>query len=95
MKFYLDADKIAVAMDKICSSLDKIARDNRQNSVKISRLADWIPTLPCYLMRAVFIARTKGGVALGFDTRTEAILLPIVATRQVGIDYARINFKFR
>ena len=27
-KFYLDADKIAVAMDKICSSLDKIARDN-------------------------------------------------------------------
>ncbi|WP_298977297.1 hypothetical protein [uncultured Campylobacter sp.] len=45
MKFYLDADKIAAARDKICSSLDKIARDNRQNFAKISRLADWIP--PC------------------------------------------------
>ncbi|WP_298705284.1 hypothetical protein [uncultured Campylobacter sp.] len=68
-KFYLDADKIAVSMDKICSSLDKIARDNRQNSVKISRLVDWIPTLPCYLMRAVFIASAKGGIVLGFDTQ--------------------------
>nr|WP_315055441.1 hypothetical protein [uncultured Campylobacter sp.] len=40
MKFYLDADKIAAATDKICSSSDKTARDNRQNSVKISRRAD-------------------------------------------------------
>ena len=37
VKFYLDADKIAVAMDKICSSLDKIARDNRQNSANFAR----------------------------------------------------------
>lgn len=73
MKFYLDAGKIAVAMDKICSSLDKIARDNRQNSVKISRRADWIPALPCYLMRAVFIARAKGGIVLDFGAKREHI----------------------
>lgn len=36
---------IAAATDKICSSLDKIARDNRQNSVKISRRAGWVR--PC------------------------------------------------
>ena len=45
VKFYLDAGKIAAATDKICSSLDKTARDNRQNSVKISRRADWVR--PC------------------------------------------------
>ena len=92
MKFYLDADKITVARDKICSGLDKIARDNRQNSVKISRCALSLPLL-CYLIHAVFIARTKGGAVLGFDTRTKAIPLPIVAAWRVGVDYARINFK--
>ncbi len=28
VKFYLDASRITAARDKICSSLDKIARDN-------------------------------------------------------------------
>ena len=28
VKFYLDAGKIAAVRDKICSSLDKIVRDN-------------------------------------------------------------------
>lgn len=93
MKFCINASKIAAAGDKICSGLDKIARDNRQNFAKISRLADWIPTLPCYLIRAVFIAGTKGGAALGFDTRTKVILSPILAARRVGADYARVNFK--
>jgi hypothetical protein len=92
VKFYLDADKIAAARDKICSSLDKIVRDNRQNSVKISRCALSLP-LPCYLIHAVFIARTKGGAALGFDTRTEATPPPILAARRVGADYTRVNFK--
>lgn len=86
------AGKIAAATDKICSSSDKTARDNRHNFVKISRLALSSP-LPCYLMHAVFIARTKGDAVLGFDTRTEATLFPILATRRVGVDYARINFK--
>ena len=88
----MDADKIAAARDKICSSLDKIVRDNRQNSVKISRRVDR-DCLLCYLIHAVFIARTKGGAALGFDTRTEAIPPPILAARRVGADYTRINFK--
>mgnify|MGYP001640853745 CR=1 FL=1 len=39
LKLHMNSGKIAVARDKICSSLDKIARDNRQNFVKISRLA--------------------------------------------------------
>ena len=69
LKLHMNSGKIAAARDKICSSLDKIVRDNRQNFVKISRLADWIPTLPCYLMRAVFIASAKGGIVLGFDTQ--------------------------
>ena len=92
MKFYLDAGNIAAATDKICSSLDKTARDNRQNFVEISQHADrdW---LLCYLIHAVFIARTKGGAALGFDTRTEATPPPILAARRVGVDYARVNFK--
>ncbi len=38
VKFYLDAGKIAAATDKICSSLDKIARDNRQNFTKFHRV---------------------------------------------------------
>ena len=36
VKFCMDAGKIAAATDKICSSLDKTARDNRQNFAKIS-----------------------------------------------------------
>ena len=92
MKFYLDAGKIAAATDKICSSSDKTARDNRQNFAKISRLVLSSPLL-CYLMHTVFIARTKGGAALGFDTRTEAIPPLILAARRVGVDYAWVNFK--
>ena len=88
----MNAGKIAAARDKICSSLDKIVLDNRQNSVKISRLALSLSLL-CYLIHAVFIARAKGCVSLGFDTRTEAIPLPIPAARRVGVDYARVNFK--
>ncbi len=38
MKFYLDAGKIAAATYKICSSLDKTARDNRQNFTKFHRV---------------------------------------------------------
>nr|WP_315047047.1 hypothetical protein [uncultured Campylobacter sp.] len=45
MKFYLDADKIAAATDKICSSLDKTARDNRQNSAKFRPRTGWVR--PC------------------------------------------------
>ncbi len=37
VKFYLDASRITAATDKICSSLDKIARDNRRNSAKFRR----------------------------------------------------------
>ena len=73
-------------------SLDKTVRDNRQNSVKISWRALSLPVL-CYLMHTVFIARTKGGIVLGFGTRTEAIPLPILAARSVCADYTRINFK--
>jgi len=58
MKFYLDAGKIAAATYKICSSLDKTARDNRQNSVKISWRALSLPVL-CYLIHAVFIAHKR------------------------------------
>ena len=42
VKFYLDAGKIATARDKICSSSDKTARDNRQNSVKFRRVRRYI-----------------------------------------------------
>ena len=59
LKLHMNSGKIAAARDKICSSLDKIVRDNRQNFVKISRRALSSP-LPFYLIHAVFIARTKG-----------------------------------
>jgi len=58
-------------------------RDNRQNFVKISWRALSLPVL-CYLIHAVFIAGTKGGAVLGFDTRTEAIPLPILAAWRIG-----------
>lgn len=45
VKFYLDAGKIAAATDKICSSLDKTARNNRQNSVKFRPHTGWVR--PC------------------------------------------------
>lgn len=60
------------------SSADKTARDNQQNFAKISRCVDRACLL-CYLIHTVFIARTKGGVALGFDIQTEAIPFPILA----------------
>jgi len=65
VKFYLDAGKIAAATDKICSSLDKIVRDNRLNFAKFSQRTDRACLL-CYLITPVVIARTKGGVVLGF-----------------------------
>ena len=68
LKLDMNSGKIAAARDKICSSLDKIVRDNRQNFVKISRRALSSP-LPCYLIHAVFIASAKGGIVLGFDTQ--------------------------
>ena len=61
----MNAGKIAAARDKICSSLDKIVRDNRQNFAKILQRVDRACLL-CRLIHAVFIARTKGGVVLGF-----------------------------
>ena len=73
-------------------SADKTARDNRLNFAKISQRVDRACLL-CHLIRAVFVTRTKGGVALGFDTRTEAIPFPILAARSVGVDYAQVNFK--
>ena len=39
--------------------------------------------------------RAKGGVVLGFDIQTEAIPSPILAIQRVGMDYARVNLKFR
>ncbi|WP_299187337.1 hypothetical protein [uncultured Campylobacter sp.] len=79
---------------EFCSNADETACDNQQNFAKILQRVDRACLL-CYLMHAVFIARTKGGVALGFDTRTKAIPLPILTARCVGMDYARVNLKFR
>ena len=84
LKLYMNSDKIAAATDKICSSLDKTVRDNRHNFVKFSQHADRACLL-CYLIHAVFIARTKGGAVLGFDTRTEAIPPLILATPSLAL----------
>ncbi|WP_298977295.1 hypothetical protein [uncultured Campylobacter sp.] len=32
---------------------------------------------------------------MGFDIQTEAIPSPILAIQRVGMDYARVNLKFR
>ena len=85
MKFYLDADKIAAARDKICSSLDKIVRDNRLNFAKFSRLADWIPALPCYLIRAVFVTSAKSCLILERKlSRLPFLLLGVLAWTMHG-----------
>ena len=88
----MNSGKIAAARDKIGSSLDKIVCDNRQNFVKISRCANQVRPCPA-ISYTPYIISAKGGVALGFDTRTEAIPPPILVARRVGADYAWINFE--
>jgi len=94
VKFYLDAGKIAAATDKICSSLDKTARDNRQNSANFAKRVKFAFTLLSHTRRIHRPRKRRRRFEFWYQKRTHTLLL-ILAARRVGMDYARVNLKFR
>lgn len=64
-----------------------------RNLTKILRRVDQI--LPRYLLRAVFMAARKAVSLWVLIPNKTAIRLLVLAARRVGVDYARVNFKFR